>query len=254
MKTRSGPKPVTMRLLLRALLAVMVVALTLAAPSGAILNGKPDTTHPYVGILVTLIDGQRTPVCSGFLVSPTVFVTAGHCVDDLGGTLPAYVSFGQAFGPGSPLLHGRAVPNPNFASKGHDIAAVVLDTPVTGRGHAILPTQGRLESVPRSAPLTLVGYGADGFTHGGGKPSPQFHLVRSTADARLVKLERRKDALNLRMSNGICFGDSGGPVLLGTSDLVVGINSFVQNAKCAGNAFAFRVDIAESLGFLAPLL
>jgi hypothetical protein len=240
-----------MRLFLRALLAVTVIALTVAAPSGAILNGKPDTTHPYVGILVTLIDGQRTPVCSGFLVSPTVFVTAGHCVDDLGGSLPAYVSFDQAFGPSSALIHGTAVPNPNFASKGHDIAAVVLDTPVTGRGRAILPGQGRLESAPRSAPLTLVGYGADGFTHGGGKPSPQFHLVRSMADARLVKLERGKNALYLRMSNGICFGDSGGPVLLGSSDLVVGINSFVKNAKCAGNAFAFT---AESLGFLAPLL
>jgi hypothetical protein len=243
-----------MRLFLRALLAVTGIALTVAAPSGAILNGKPDTTHPYVGILVTLIDGQRTPVCSGFLVSPTVFVTAGHCVDDLGGSLPAYVSFDQAFGPSSALIHGTAVPNPNFASKGHDIAAVVLDTPVTGRGRAILPGQGRLESAPRSAPLTLVGYGAGGFTHGGGKPSPQFHLVRSMADARLVKLERGKNALYLRMSNGICFGDSGGPVLLGSSDLVVGINSFVKNAKCAGNAFAFRMDTAESLGFLAPLL
>jgi hypothetical protein len=243
-----------MRLFLRALLAVTVIALTVAAPSGAILNGKPDTTHPYVGILVTLIDGQRTPVCSGFLVSPTVFVTAGHCVDDLGGSLPAYVSFDQAFGPSSALIHGTAVPNPNFASKGHDIAAVVLDTPVTGRGRAILPGQGRLESAPRSAPLTLVGYGAGGFTHGGGKPSPQFHLVRSMADARLVKLERGKNALYLRMSNGICFGDSGGPVLLGSSDLVVGINAFVKNAKCAGNAFAFRMDTAESLRFLAPLL
>jgi hypothetical protein len=243
-----------MRLFLRALLAVTVIALTVAAPSGAILNGKPDTTHPYVGILVTLIDGQRTPVCSGFLVSPTVFVTAGHCVDDLGGSLPAYVSFDQAFGPSSALIHGTAVPNPNFASKGHDIAAVVLDTPVTGRGRAILPGQGRLESAPRSAPLTLVGYGADGFTPGGGKPSPQFHLVRSMADARLVKLERGKNALYLRMSNGICFGDSGGPVLLGSSDLVVGINAFVKNAKCAGNAFAFRMDTAESLRFLAPLL
>jgi len=37
-----------MRPLLRAFLAAMVVALTVAAPSGAILNGKPDTAHPYV--------------------------------------------------------------------------------------------------------------------------------------------------------------------------------------------------------------
>jgi hypothetical protein len=243
-----------MRPLVRAFLAALVVALTVATPSGAIVNGKPDTAHPYVGILVTVIDGELTPVCSGFLVSSTVFVTAGHCVDDLGGTLPAYVSFNQTFGPTSPLIHGTAVPNPNYTSSGHEIAAVVLDTAVTDRGHVILPEERRLESVPRSAALTLVGYGATGFTHGGGKPALESNLLRSTADARLVKLERGKNALSLRMSNGICFGDSGGPVLLGTSDVVVGINSFVQNAKCAGNAFAFRVDTDASLDFLAPLL
>jgi hypothetical protein len=243
-----------MRLLVRAFLAAVVIALTVAAPSGAILNGEPDTEHPYVGILVTVIEGERTPVCSGFLVSPTVFVTAAHCIEDLGGTLPAYVSFDESFGPSSPLAHGTAVPNPEFSSKGHDIAAVILDTGVMGLGHAILPAEGRLESVSRSAALTLVGYGADGFTRGGGQPAPEFDLVRRTAGARLVKLERGKNALTLRMSNGICFGDSGGPVLLGSSDVVVGINSFVQNTKCAGNAFAFRVDTDAALDFLAPLL
>jgi hypothetical protein len=243
-----------MRPLVRTFLAAMVAAVTLAAPSGAIVNGKPDTAHPYAGILVTEIHGERTPVCSGFLASPTVFVTAGHCIDDLGGTLPAYVSFAQAWGPSSPVVHGTAVPNPKYRSSGHEIAAVVLDRAVTNRGHAILPAEGRLESVPRSAALTLVGYGANGFSRGGGKPSLRFDLVRSTADARLMKLERRKNALSLRMSNGICFGDSGGPVLLGSSAVVVGINSFVQNAKCAGNAFAFRVDTEASLDFLAPLL
>jgi hypothetical protein len=243
-----------MRPLVRAFLAATAVALTVAAPSGAILNGTPDTAHPYAGILVTVINGERTPVCSGFLVSPTVFVTAGHCIEDLGGKLPAYVSFDQSWDPNSPVVYGTAVPNPKFTSSGHEIAAVVLDRAVTGRGHAILPAEGRLESVPRSAALTLVGYGANGFSRGGGKPAPRFDLVRSRADARLVKLERGQNALSMRMSNGICFGDSGGPVLLGSSDVVVGINSFVQNAKCAGNAFAFRVDTDASLDFLAPLL
>jgi len=56
------------------------------------------------------------------------------------------------------------------------------------------------------------------------------------------------------MSSGICFGDSGGPVLLGSSDIAVGINSFVNNNNCTGNAFAFRLDTAESQTFLAPYL
>ena len=244
-----------MRPFLRASLATVVVALAVAAPAGAILNGTPDTEHQYVGILVTLQGGQPIPVCSGFLVSGTAFVTAAHCVDSLG-SRPAYVSFDQAFTPDSPRLHGTAVPNPLFGSpeaNTHDIALVVLDSPVTDRGFAQLPTLGLLNSVAKSkSTLTIVGYGANGFLKGGGKPVPDFRLVRSFGDSRISKLESAKKGLNLRMTSGICFGDSGGPVLLGGSDVAVGINSFVNNSQCAGNAFAFRLDTAESLAFLAP--
>jgi hypothetical protein len=240
-----------MRPLLRALLAATAVALTLASPSAAILDGTPDTAHPYVGILVTEIDDELVPVCSGFLVSPTVFVTAGHCVDDLGGVLPAFVSFDQAFTPDSALHPGTAVPNPRFGSAGpnsHDVALVLLDDPVTDRGYAQLPTPNRLASVPRSSSLTVVGYGANA-RHGN---DLEFRLVRSFGEARLVKAEKK--FAHLRMSTGICFGDSGGPVLLGTSHTAVAVNSFVSNRQCAGNSFAYRLDTAEAMDFLAPYL
>lgn len=247
----SAPKPFTMRPSLRALLAATVVSLAFASPAGAILNGQPDTAHPYVGLLVTVVEDQRMPVCSGFLVSSTVFVTAAHCVDALGDD-PAYVSFDQAYTSSSVLRPGTAVPNPAFGSpeaNTHDIALVLLDTPATGRGSAQLPSLGLLDSSAKKDALTIVGYGANGFLRGG---FPDFQLVRSYGDARISKLQ--KGGFNLRMSNGICFGDSGGPVLLGSSDVVVGLNSYVNNSRCAGNAFAFRMDTAEALGFLAPYL
>jgi secreted trypsin-like serine protease len=56
------------------------------------------------------------------------------------------------------------------------------------------------------------------------------------------------------MQAGICFGDSGGPVLLGDTNLVVGVASFVNNGRCSGSAFAYRLDTAASLDFLAPYL
>ena len=239
-----------MRPALRALLATTVVALATAAPAGAILNGTPDTAHPYVGILVTVVDGQRVPVCSGFLVSPTAFVTAAHCVADLGAG-PAYVSFDQAFTSSSPLRGGTAVPNPVFSpdAPAHDIALVVLDRPVNNRGSAELPSLGLLNTSAIKDPLTVVGYGANGFLKGG---TPDFRLVRSYGDAQISKLE--KGGFDLKMSSGICFGDSGGPVLLGSSDVVVGINSFVTSSRCAGHGFAFRLDTVEALDFLAPYL
>jgi hypothetical protein len=59
---------------------------------------------------------------------------------------------------------------------------------------------------------------------------------------------------HLRMSTGICFGDSGGPALLGASNLAVAVNSFVSNRQCEGNSFAYRLDTAEARAFLAPYL
>jgi V8-like Glu-specific endopeptidase len=239
-----------MRPSLCALLAATAVALTAAAPAGAILDGKPDTAHPYVGILVTVVDGQRVPVCSGFLVSSTAFVTAAHCVYLLGDD-PAYVSFDQTFTSSSSLRSGTAVPNPSFSpdSNAHDIALVVLDRPVTNRGAAELPSLGLLNTAARKDPLTVVGYGANGFLKGG---TPDFRLMRTYAYAQISKLE--KGGFDLKMSSGICYGDSGGPVLLGSSDVVVGINSFVTSNRCAANAYAFRVDTPESLAFLGPYL
>ena len=242
-----------MRRSLRAL-GIVTIVLATAGPAAAILNGNPDTAHPYVGILVTEIGGQRVPVCTGFLVNSTAFVTAAHCVDDLG-DLPAYVSFDQRFTPSSTVVTGEAVPNPDFGSPEadtHDIALVLLDTPVTDRPYAELPSANRLASAAKRQALTIVGYGANGFLKGGGKPVPDFRLVRSVGNSRVSKVE--KTGFNLRMSSGICFGDSGGPVLLGDSDIVVGIASFVLNGNCTGNAFAYRLDTAESLAFLGPYL
>ena len=243
-----------MRHLLR-LTATLVAFLAFASPAGAILDGKPDTAHPYVGVLVTEVDGQRVPVCSGSLIRPTVFLTAAHCVADITG-LPALVSFDQHYVPASsPVIHGTAVSNPGFGSPGadlHDIAVVRLASPVTNLGFAQLPSVNRLASAAKKNPLTVVGYGANGFLKGGGQKVPDFRLVRSYGESRISKVE--KSGFNLRMASGICFGDSGGPTLLGGTHVLVGINSFVNNSQCAGNAFGYRVDTAASLAFLAPYL
>jgi hypothetical protein len=74
-----------------AVLAVAAVAvLATAAGGSAITNGQPDgTNHPDVGLMVALGDVQVPGGggvenlllwrCSGSLLAPTVFLTAGHC-------------------------------------------------------------------------------------------------------------------------------------------------------------------------------
>ena len=62
-------------------LATMALAILLAGGvAQAIINGHPDrgpNAHPYVGAYVAKEAGKLRPVCSGTLISPKVFLTAG---------------------------------------------------------------------------------------------------------------------------------------------------------------------------------
>jgi hypothetical protein len=242
------------------LVCALLVGAVVASPAAAIVDGKPDTQHRYVGLLLTELNGGLVPVCSGSLIRPTVFLTAAHCTASIGDA-PAYVSFDQKVSPSSELVSGTAVQNPAFGVSfpdTHDVAVVLLDTPVTDRGFAALPSVGLLERLRKNRALTVVGYGAEAFEFGGGKPRPTFNLSRNFASARLTTLRSASaSGFNIQVTASparICFGDSGGPVLLGNTDTVVGITSFVANASCAGIAFAYRADTASTLGFLAPFL
>ena len=53
---------------------------------------------------------------------------------------------------------------------------------------------------------------------------------------------------------GTCFGDSGGPDLLGDTNIILGVNSFVTNGNCAGVTFSERIDIPEILEWIESFL
>ena len=62
--------------------AALVVGASTAAH--AITHGELDGEgHPYVGLMVAQdADGNPLWRCTGTLLSPTLFLTAGHCTED----------------------------------------------------------------------------------------------------------------------------------------------------------------------------
>lgn len=65
------------------LLAVLLLVVSSSpVPVQAITNGFPDTANTFsnVGTVLALgTDGQAFQLCSGTLISPTVFLTVAHC-------------------------------------------------------------------------------------------------------------------------------------------------------------------------------
>ena len=96
---------------LRILAGVVLAAATVATSVGAITNGVPDgDAHPYVGVA-----SSGDWFCSGTLLSPTVFLTAGHCTDAFASTgSPTYVTVDPNAGPNSVYVTGTPYTEPGF--------------------------------------------------------------------------------------------------------------------------------------------
>ena len=118
-----------------AFLAVLVAAAVIASPASSVTtNGFPDNgQHPNVGaILVQLSSGGFGEVCSGTLVSPTVFLTASHCTAFLeADPRPEFVTFDETDVENNPtgLIPATARTNPAYrGGYKDDVSVMVLST------------------------------------------------------------------------------------------------------------------------------
>jgi hypothetical protein len=253
------------------LLTALVLALVSVLPASAITYGTPDGNgHPYVG-LVVFYDSSGAPLwrCSGALISPTVLLTAGHCT---AGTASAQVWFDPTMPAGYPFtggVTGTPYAHPGFDDfatfpNTSDVGVVVLDSPVNLSTYGVLADVGTLDGLARKrgkqeTRFTVVGYGLQQV-----KPTFQGDRERYTGTVKLINLgSALNDGYNVQYTNnpgkgngvgGSCFGDSGGPVFLEGTNIIVGVNSFVLNANCKGTSFAYRTDIATSDAFIRGFL
>jgi secreted trypsin-like serine protease len=236
------------------ILAVAIGGLVAAAPASAITNGAPDgEAHPNVGGLVAdeaFSDGTWL-YCSGTLISPTVFLTAAHCGEDG----PATVTFDTAYLDGDKTYDGTFLADPQYSqaqSDPHDIAVVVLDKPVKGIAPAKLPTAGSLSNLSSNQQFTSVGYGAYEVTNEPGGHDYLYNDVRMVATGTLNSINPAwlRISMNPATGNGgTCFGDSGGPNFLGTSN-VIAATTITGDSVCRATNVTYRLDTAAARAFL----
>jgi secreted trypsin-like serine protease len=244
-----------------------------ANPAGAITNGQLDNNgHPYVGLMVAQ-DASGEPLwrCSGTLLSPTLFLTAGHCTEvpaaqvqiwfdaDVESGIPAngYPYTGDVGG--TPYTHPQYNPNAFYL---YDLGVVVLNTPRVMAKYGALPTQDVLDALARrrgqqDVTFTAVGYGLQESFPDAASWKEHNVRVRMVAYPHLIQINvpGYTGDFSLLLSNnhatgGTCFGDSGGPNFIGNSNVIGGVTSFGKNGNCAGTGGVYRVDRADDLNWL----
>ena len=262
--------------------ALAAVALAACGPAvdgdatsrAAITNGQLDGDgHPYVGtIAVRQASGAWRQFCSGSLVSPNVYLTAGHCiVDRILGPGLAHGDYGVAFDavftPTSEVVTGTAWLHPMFP--GVDIGVIVLDEARPELGVAALPATGLLDELSRSQELvgqrfTIVGYGD---TVAG--PQGSTFIGRGVRRVGTVEFDAIVPFLGdgvfpggfvqVRMDpvgddSGVCYQDSGGPNLFEGTNEIAAITRATPVRSCRAVAWSQRVDIPEAVAFPAQFL
>jgi len=193
-------------------------------------NWVEDNEHPFVGLAVFYdSNGDFLWRCSGSLISPTKFLTAGHCADTAGGAVTARVYFQQNAGahydpatqvdpvsgypdycaPGTlgvvcATVGAGKIHNYGFADfagfpNTHDAGLLILDQPISVSEYGQLPAAGQLDSLgtargKKDTVFTVSGYGLSySSQEHSAVPSISFR-VRLMANSTLVNLNSAETA------------------------------------------------------------
>ncbi len=107
-----------------------------------------------------------------------------------------------------------------------------------------------------SAVYTAVGYGLQESFPDAASWKTVAERVRMVANPHLIQIDGGLVGdFSLLLSNnahsgGTCFGDSGGPNFIGSSNVIGGVTSFGLNGNCAGTGGVYRVDQPDDLNWL----
>lgn len=246
----------------------------------AIVYGTIDASNTYPNVGAFIIqrkrDGQIFPVCSGTLISPNTFLTAGHCTAFFETLSPTDFAAGVSFA--NPIAWGDLTPSPaNFIpatsvitnpeynqrqSDPADLGVIVIPPARTaGITPALLPVAGLLDQLLKDKVLqtkrfTAVGYGVQNRVVGGGQPffedqnpEPRRYALSNfnSLGPGYLRLSQNPSTDN----GGTCFGDSGGPNFVSVNGtLILAATTVTGDNVCRSTNVDYRLDTQTARRFL----
>jgi hypothetical protein len=261
---------------LSVLVGLILVLTVGVVPVAAITWGQLDTEHTNVGAMVIFhpIHKINWQTCSGTLIHPRVFLTAGHCTDVVKAygipTKEVWVNFDvDALNEDTLLDVEQVITHPDYywgpQSNPHDVGVLILAEPVGDITPANLPEEGFLDQLRKDGELrqgkeeadfVVVGYGG---TLDWPPPEITYENQRQSAESEyqtLLKAWLRLSQNQATDDGGTCYGDSGGPSFWTEPDgteILVGITSW-GDAQCVATGFNYRVDIPDTLDFIDDVI
>lgn len=245
---------------------------SIAAPeTGSFIVNGEYTGSAYSNVGALLFDWKGDGIdgndlfCTGSLIAPTVFLTAGHCV------ITSYTPPGSQFYVSfSPDLFAKSfryikatgyVAHPEYGhdqAHWNDLALVFLPKGSTkGITPVKLPTAGILDQLHAKGALgrTLfvnVGYGVSATSTG--IPGFPWDGKRNFSKSEFMGLQPTWLGLLMNESatgeGGDCYGDSGGPKFIDGDNSTIYATVTTGDANCRATSWDWRLDIPESRAFL----
>jgi len=206
-------------------------------PVKAIYGGTSSSQSPYIGYMMVQFTNGKAGLCGVNFISPTVGLTAAHCVQSVKQVYPNIGEYTSSFASRTlPVESITSSPqfNPNAdytdAGKG-DLAVIQMTSP------ASVSTYATIASPSTGCDYYIIGYGRDEKGQRFDRKIITTCISDITADRFMFKSPKAGEQ--------ICTGDSGTGIYRQNTNQLVGlVSSFESDTTCA-DAIAFygtRVD------------
>ncbi len=219
-----------------------------------IIGGTADTAQAHMAVVALTPGPNWSAFCSGTLITPTVVVTAAHCLEGRS-TSDVQVFFGNnIFQSGDYRQVSEVLVHPDYDPQQttSDIGLLRLASAAPSSVTPIpaLPSSNGLSSSDQGATITFAGFGLDEYNNSGVKltvdgsigivcPGPQ---ACSYGSAYVVAR-----AIGYSNSSGPCNGDSGGPAFItrGGQEYLAAVTSY-GDQNCSQYGVSTMVQSYES--------